>query len=416
MRATLLTLLVAAPLRAQDAVEQAVTDRLARVQSVAESVEASQDLLALGSEALKPLFRELARGDGSLARRATLLAALTPWPRAEFLAFLERGANGDFNDGERVAGMNWLARAGGWDELKLLFELSAAPTAEAPLAPQVQAALAEALHAIARRDRGTVRSMCDLFARVGAAPRCAIVQALERLGGDEGLSALAGLLGGDDPAMDAVLLLALGDAARVHPNPRDLLVFERVRGYFGHPRADLVVLAVLACASLHDFGAVPGLVVLLEDSHPEVRDAVSKALERLTGRHDDAGASAWLAWLDEALAWWDERAPACRTALVSGAPADAATALAEIAHQRLFLQDVAGLLVLATQRSEPDIVATALRALRVLPPAAARPAFLALAQGGDPLLAEKARAVLFSLPSCSGARRQPSPKLPSLTP
>jgi hypothetical protein len=176
------------------------------------------------------------------------------------------------------------------------------------------------------------------------------------------------------------------------------------------------VLAATASQALGDHGAVPDLIVLLEDGRGNVRRAAHDALRHVTGLRLPPRAEPWLAWLDESMAWWDERADVCRVAFVSGTAAEAAAALDEAGRQRLYLDELVPLLALAARRPEPGLAARACDVIAVLPARTARAALLALASERNRALADQARLALQDLERARPAARSPSiASIPSLS-
>lgn len=407
MLASALFLLCAAPSPVQERparageVESALAAALERVRSPSDLAREVGFIAGLGSAALEPLFgRLVSAADGpalGVTTSAAVLGALCRLPREDLLAFLTRLARGARNDRQRQTGLDLLGRIGGRGELKLAIELGTPTDPSFPPEANLSAALRSALLGICERERGTARTLAGFFPRALPAAQAAIAAVVARAGGDEAAGLLAGLLvgqlGGAGAEADALLLLELSGLAG-HGASEDLIVLERVRGILGHPDADLATLACLALAKLRDHAAVPDLIVLLSDDDPNPRRAAHAALTSLTGLTLPAEEQPWIAWLAESFAWWDERAESCRVALVSGSAAEAAAAVHETAEQRLFVDQVVEILALALGRPEPDLVASACRALGAIPERAAHEALAPLVAHPDPAVAERARAAL----------------------
>jgi hypothetical protein len=397
-RATLTTFLLlptAAPAAAQGKDIGAQVAAVVAGASVARDVpRAAHELAGLGASALPVVMQRLANPGLELRERTILLAALAELPRAQIVEHLATLSRSSPDESQRRAGLELLGRLGTRAELGLVLELGRSSEADAPPGAELCEALERALAGICEREPAAARAMAEQFPRVGPAARNSIASVLCRLRSDDATGLLAGLLGSVDESADSMLLLALVSVPDRTYAEDDLLVFERVRECFGRPESGLVVLACAAANALGDHGAVPDLIMLLEHTNTNVRRAAHVSLRGLTGLTYAAEAEPWLAWLDESLAWWDERADDCRVALVSGPPAEAAAALAECAHQRLFAHDVAKMLALVVQRPEPDLVRAACRAFRALPPRTALAALGALRAHPDPAVTECARAAL----------------------
>lgn len=416
----LVLLLVLAPglVRAQSAPARSLAEQvdalLAAVHRPSDIGPAAGQLARFGARAVEPLFARLGSGQESVACRAAILAALAQMPSEPLRGLVAALARPLAPEGKRLAGLDLLARFGSSADLRLAFELGSASEVDAPPAPELRRALEGALAGILSREPGAVRALAEAFPRVAPAHQASIVAALARPGRDA-LVALADLLGRANREADALILLQIGATARRQAPPSDPAVLERVRLYLAHPDPRLVVLAATAATALQDAGGVPDLIVLLEDERPNVQSAVHGSLQALTSVRLPADASAWLAWLDEGLAWWNDRSDACRAAIVSGSPPEAAAAIHEVARQRLFVHEVAPLLALAVRRPEPDLARSALRALSALPEGIARATLRALVAEADPDLAERARQTLESL---EAHRRETRtwPRLPQIRP
>ncbi|NOT30482.1 MAG: HAD family hydrolase, partial [Planctomycetes bacterium] len=250
-----------------------------------------------------------------------------------------------------------------------------------------------ALLGICERERGSVRTLAGFFPRALPSAQTVIATVLARAGGDEATGLLAAQLGSASAEADALLLLELAKIAG-RDTGEDQLVLERVRGILGHPDARLATLGCLVLEKLRDHEAVPDLIVLLSDDDPNLRRRAHAALTSLTGLTLPAEEQPWIAWLAEAFAWWDERSESCRVALVSGSATEAAAAVHETAGQRLFVDQVVEMLALTLGRPEPDLVASACRALGAIPERTAHEALAPLVAHPDPAVAERARAAL----------------------
>jgi len=399
-------------------VEERVQEIVQSAQSPAEGGRAANQLARLGLEALAPIFAQLQSDEAQGGvRRAALLGAVGQLPRDAVLAFLGGLVGPSTSEPGRIAALDLLARLGSRSELRLAIELAAPVGEEGPIAPSRRQALQDALVGIRSRDPGAGRELVAYFPRVDASIQAAIAEAIGAGRGQDAVSLLAELLGRGGPGADALLLSTLGSTAGSLLEP-DLLVFDRVRGYLGHPDKNLAVLACTATRHLVDDGAVPDLIVLLCEENPSVRRSAHAALTELTGLNLKPVAEDWTRWLDESLAWWDERADACRVALVSGTPAEAAAALHEVARQRLFLHDVVRLIALALQRGEDDLLQAGCRALRSLPSSAARAALLSLSKLPDSEVVSSARTALArsERPRTSSARALAFPRSKTLSP
>ncbi len=397
----------------------AVEALVAGVSRPVDCVRAIEELARLGSGAVAPLFESLcasAEGDALLGalRTATIHGGLARLPRDEVLALLARETRATGNEYRREAGLDLLGRLDGRGDLKLALELGSSGEPGSPPGTRLRAALERALLGMCERDGGTVRSLAALFARVPAVAQAVIAAVLRQAGGEAAASLLAAQLGGAGAEADGILLLELGEIGRRRGASDDLLVLERVRGILGYPDPRLRVLACLALETLRDHEAVPDLVVLLDDDDSNLRRRAHAALRSLTRLRFPAESEQWLAWLSDGLAWWDERAEPCRIALVSGTPVEAAASVQELARQRLFVHHAVSILALALQRTEPDIVKSACRALATMPERVTERALLTVVTHPDPTVAAEARAALARCERARSSTFRPSPTLPRL--
>lgn len=408
--ATLLAL-AAMPAPQEADLDERVETVLTGASGLKDAARAANELARLGPTAVPHLLARLAAcAERDVKARAILLGAIAQLPRAHVVQELTALARTLQGEHERKAALELLARIGARGELGLALELGRSADPAAPPSTELRASLEATLLGICSREPGAAAALPELFTSAPASAQTSIASALGDLRSTESLGLLAGLLGRAGGAADAMVLVELASSARAASFEDDLLVFDRVRDYLGRTDPGLVVLASSACDALGDHGAVPDLIVLLEHENANVRRAAHASLGSLTGLALAPEGEVWLAWLDESLDWWDERAEACRIALVSGTPAEAAAALDETARQRLFVHDVVQMLALALQRREPDLVLSLCRALRALPARTANAALVLLRAHPEPAVHECARAALER----SAPERAPHRSLPVL--
>jgi len=371
---------------------QAVLERTSRP---SESMRAAERIAALGPGALDSVFAHLGtEPPPDTAVKAALIAAVGMMPRAAVLAHLAEVGRRASDERTRVTALAFLGIIGERNELKLAIEVACPNAGDTPPSPTLLESLSRSLLAIVSREPASLRDLQSYFEDVGPGVQTAIVSAIRTGAGPRAPAVLAGLLGKAGPDSDALLLAEIGEAAR-NGWEEDLLACERVRAYLGNPDKRLAVLACACVRKLADDRAVPDLIVLLCDDDPNVRAATHAALVELTRTSLAPEPEPWTSWLDDGLSWWDERADACRAALVSGTATEAAEALAEVARQRLFAHDVVKLLGLALHRAEPDLAEMACKALAGTPPGAARAALEALESLPETKITLSVRAALL---------------------
>jgi len=310
------------------------------------------------------LFEPLVvRPELSRLQRLALELALAQLPREAVLAPLRAAARRADVPAEREVALAVLTRLGTRVELALALELGAADVRGEGAPRERQKALEHCLAALLAREPGGVQLLCELVPRADPSTLAPALKALAVAAGDEAAARLAGLLPQASDAVRALVLAELGRCATRGVGLDDLGVSDLVRTQLGSADRALAVLACGVLEKLRDHGAVPELIVLLADGDANVRSRAHAALTRLTGLALPPEEEPWLAWLDEAMTWWDTRSEESRVALVSGSAAEAAAAVQELAQQRFRRDHVVQALELALARSEPDVVALTLTTL-----------------------------------------------------
>ena len=392
-----LVIALLAPARAAQDLEAAITAALERTSAPADVAPASDELARLGPEALPALFERLQQSEtlGPL-RTAALIGAFAQLPRDEVIVFLHDQVR-TANERQREAGLDLLAQVGTRKDLELTLALGTLRDPAASPGRALREAFESALLALCERDPETTKALAASFPRVAPAAQASLALAVARGAGPEAAGLLAAQLESAGKDADALLLFELGRITRCSGAGDDLLVGDRVRKLLDHSDAGVRVLACLALGNLRDHQSVPDLIALIGDDDSNLARAAHSALTSLTGLALPAEQEVWTGWLDAGVAWWDERAELCREALVSGTTTEAAAALHEIARQRLYPDQLASLLALALERTEPDILKITCRALGALPERTAFDALFALTTHEDPTIVEQARAALERL-------------------
>lgn len=364
LRATLALALLGATARGLCAQAESLDSILAGISGARDVPAAAAALAELADGHAARLFEPLAtRPDLRRVQRIALELALEELPREELLAPLRAAARRTDAPAEREAALVVLTRLGTRLELALALELGAADVRGEGATHERERELGRCLGAILRREPGALQLLCELVLRSDPSTLAPALSALAEAAGEEAAARLAGLLPSAGDAARAVILSELGRVAVRGSGLDDLGVSDLVRTQLGSQDRSLVVLACGVLEKLRDHAAVPDLIVLLGDSDRNVRDRAHAALARLTGLSLAPEEEPWLAWLDEAMTWWDTRSEPCRIALVSGSPADAVAAVNELARQRFRRDHVVQALELALARPEPDLVETTLAAL-----------------------------------------------------
>ncbi len=388
-----------------------VGSTLARVEHWSDVARSREELLRLGPSAIPELFGCLVAGEVrrpageglplDQPRRAALIATIGSFPRPDVIGFLAKIARDSSSDREREEALQLLSRLGTRSDLKLALELGTPDDAESPISPELRQAFERSIAGIASRDPAALRALAAFIPRAHPSLQGSIALVLADGDAGEALSGLASALGSTSPAADALLLLEIGELGKRLTGTADLAALAQVRGYLGHPDAKLAVLACLALEKLGDDEAVPDLIALLDHRDPNVQREAHRALAQLTGLGLGAGSEDWLERLDAELAWWEERAENCRSALSSGSASEVAVAIQEICRHRLFPSRASELLTLGLERQETELVQLACRCLGSLRSRSAIPALLGALAHADPAVVETAGRALKKITGLS---------------
>jgi hypothetical protein len=358
-----LAVLGARPVRAQEG----LAPILARLESAHDVSATVQALLQAVDGKAEPLFAALCAPECPRLAATALELALEQLPDELTLAPLRKAARSAHNDAEREAALALLARTGTRDEVALALELGAADEPDSAAPNTRVAELRRALRGILAREPQALATLDELCLRADASTRETVLRVLGESSGENAAARLAAMLWRADGDTKALLLVEIARAAGRGSGRDDPAVSEQVRAELGSLDRSLTVLACGALERLQDHSAVEDLIVLLADPDANVARRAHTALGRLTGLELAADEDAWLGWLAESFAWWDTRSEACRVALVSGTPAEAAAAIGEVARQRFRRDHVVQTLELALRRPEGDLVELALAALSAIP-------------------------------------------------
>jgi len=366
-RRALVALAIALSLARGADAQEGLEALLTGIEGAREVPGAAVALAELADGKAELLFEPLvARPELTRMQRTALELALESMPREAVLSPLRGVARRPGAGGERETALGLLARMGLRGDLSLALELGAADARNEGAPRDRQKALELCLVSILRRDASAVQLLCELLTRAEASTLAPSLRALADAGGPEAAARMAGLLPLTDDGTRALLLTEIGRLAGRGHGLDDLGVSDLVRVQLGNRERSLVVLACGVLEKLRDHSAVPELIVLLGDDDANVRARAHTTLRRLTGLELPPQEEPWLAWLDDAMGWWDTRSETCRVALVSGSAAEAALAINELAQQRFRRDHVVQALELALARTEVDLVEVALAALGAL--------------------------------------------------
>ena len=163
-----------------------------------------------------------------------------------------------------------------------------------------------------------------------------------------------------------------------------------MRRYLEHHDPSLVAVAVGACGSLGDDGAVPVLIRLLEHSSERVRAGAFDALERITGLAFGKAAERWSSWHVSEVRWWETKAESLLIRVEHGHGLEFVRASREALEHRLYRDRIAQAFARALQNGRGDERLLACRALAQLRSPMAVPSLVECLEREDPKLRESA--------------------------
>jgi len=182
---------------------------------------------------------------------------------------------------------------------------------------EVEPALEEALGALLARDERTVALLGGLWAGLDEGHASAVVRAIERTRTHASLRCAADLLG-RRPALDASVLLAVGNLAELAASGEAELLAEEIQRYLTSRDTREAQAAVAALARLRLARTVPYLIELLVVEDKVLARAALGALRAIGGVSFPAAPNAWRSWYGTEETWWQARAPDLLAALEPG--------------------------------------------------------------------------------------------------
>jgi hypothetical protein len=359
--------------RAPDGPAEAVVERLARADSVADL------LVILEAEHIPEVEPGDARQVLSAPQRALVLAALARAPavevRARLAPRLQAAAEGD----QRAAllAVRVLGAVGGARDLQRMAALAPRRDTVPPtLSRDARTALRSAAESVLMRDPRAWVDVVDVIRTTDGGAARPLIEAVSAR---------------PDPRALAVL----ADAARMQPGLAPLCVAGALK--VGRPLdpevarlfADWIAAELPAArpeyrrslyqalGTLDDGAHARLLVEALSDEDAGARDSALWALRRLSGFGFADAPEPWLAWLDAEERWHLERLPRLRGELAARDAARAAAALRECAGRRAWRESLAAEITPVLDRGEVELrvltceVLESLRALAAIRPLAA---------------------------------------------
>ncbi|MCC6408837.1 MAG: hypothetical protein IT453_16865 [Planctomycetes bacterium] len=309
-----------------------------------------------------------------------LIAAAARAPRAEVVRFLTALAEREGPAEEALVALRILALAGSGDDIRLLQRLCERHVDAAATPPELRETFGMALASILGRHPEALKHVWALYRDVPAPLADAVIRAAGTLRDTESLGALAGLLGARRE-LELRVLGELGRVARALTAPFPESTREAVRGYLHDGDPMLKRAACQALVALEDVDSITALIELLDAENDVARTALD-SLRRISRKAIGRDPEEWTEWLRREQRDWT-RAEARVADLRSSDRAVAVAELHALGHARLFRHEAAAYVVVALERSEPELVRLACEILEELGSPVAEPALLLATEHDD---------------------------------
>lgn len=291
-------------------------------------------------------FRVKIGGRGRSARvldqreRAWLSAAFLGQSRRERQAFLDGRLEADPDAQERIVALELLGASVTVSELEELAEWSDPGVGQDRVDARVRTAFGAALAATMRRLPETVDAVPRLMERAHLSLLPAALDALAGGGQARALDALGRLLGGRD-AVNVLVLVEMGQLARVLPHPIDPGVRARARSFLVAADRSVLLEAIKAVEYMDDQEAIASLLEILSGGDMAAGERAHRALVSITGQHLPPRPEAWTDWYRGAMEWWQGEAQDDLQALFDEDNASRSRILMELSKRRVHRHGIA---------------------------------------------------------------------------
>ncbi|MBI5434098.1 MAG: hypothetical protein HZA52_14795 [Planctomycetes bacterium] len=323
-----------------------------------------------------------------------LIAAAARAPRTEVVRFLSGVAERESRAEDALVALRILALAGNVDDLGLLQRLCARHVDAAATPPEVRETFGMALASILGRHPEALKQLWALYRDVQAPLADAVIRAAGTLRDEESLGALGGLLGARRE-LDLRVLGELGRVARALAPPFPESAREAVRAYLHDGDPMLRRAACQTSVALEDVDAIGELIELL-DAETDVARTALDSLRRISRKAIGRDSEEWTEWFRREQRDWT-RAEARVADLRSSDRATAVAELHALGHARLFRHEAAAHVVVALERSEPELVRLACEILDELGSPVAEPALVLATEHADASVRASAEQALACL-------------------
>jgi hypothetical protein len=348
----------------RDPIVQALLPVMARQQ---EADAAVRSLSSLSPGALPALFHiaeshslRIAMADGRQLRLdldppawQVVVAAIGRFPGSK--QHLETVLAGSPSAAAREVAIRSLQERANGKDLDLLVAFADSGEADLAAYQPILVAFENTLASMLDRDAAAISSLPAVFARAPPRLTFSIARALEQSPEADRLLLLSDLLG-VRPQVDGFLLSTMERLAQALPPPAPERARQVVRTVLRSSDAAKIQGALRAAVALEDVDAVPDMILLLQKGLEPVASHALAALRRITREDLGKDASVWDAWFQKERAAWLANAGPLADQLTRGSKEQAASAMHELGHQRLFRHEAAMVLRKGVDRREPALV------------------------------------------------------------
>lgn len=371
--------------------------------------DVAAELAGYGSNAIQAYFAILAGTvDGPTregARRpsadaldpaAVLLAALARMKPKEVAAQIGVAASGEASLDVRIVALRVLETVGadgGVDAwIKIVSELDPRQFTLA----YVQGPCERALSAVVSRDATSLPGLKDRLGKVPPGMVPVVLRGISTSRRPQALPVLTGLLG-RMPAWDLVLLPSIGRLAEDTVGDLSDEELTWIRPFTLDQDWRVRREALILLGRVGDWRSHALMTAALADDQRLVQQAAAWALAHLS--HTDLGldASAWTAWFEREIGWFEQNGSRWSQALDVGDPALALEGMREWAGHALFRHDAARAIGRLLARTDAILVSQACTVLSGIKSPAACPALVEALGGENASIREAARATLAAI-------------------
>ena len=298
-----------------------------------------------------------------VVRRQVIRQVLQDVPLARLRPVLERVAREEPRLNLREAAVTVLGGVGVARDVPLLLSLAAPLRQGSDVLPRGHRKTLEmAVTEFMERDTRSFQAFLGNFADTHVGLRSSLVRAAERIGSEDSLRFLVGLLS-RDPELDQLVLTSIARNARVLLIPVDEQFSAEVRPFLAHRDDDVARAAARAVGALQDYQGIGELLEMLSEGTANTRSNAHRALRDLTGLSFGPDPDRWNDWYSRETSWWEREAPRLVAGLESRDVAAVVHGIGVLSVHHLYRHDLAASLALCLRRDEPEVLRHACHAL-----------------------------------------------------